>query len=255
MNRRRILIGALILISVCIVVIIFASLFGEETPTAPEPTAAVSEGEAEPTTAPTKPPELEETSPPTEPPPPTNTPEPTEIPVTDTPEPTFTPEIEGLVKEGVHIVGTDIDPGIYVGMAGQGIMESCYWARLSDLTGSDNILANDNAVGLYYLEVLPEDRALDTNCDLLPIDQVPARDEFLTELPPGIYLIGRDIEAGTFKGEAGDDILDSCYWARLSNVSGENNILANDNATGQFYIEVLPTDFALQIRCEIEKVE
>jgi hypothetical protein len=198
---------------------------------------------------------LEETSPPTEPPPPTNTPEPTEIPVTDTPEPTFTPEIEGLVKEGVHIVGTDIDPGIYVGMAGQGIMESCYWARLSDLTGSDNILANANAVGLYYLEVLATDRALETGCDLIPIDQVPPRDEFLTKLMPGIYLIGRDIETGTFRGEAGEDILDSCYWARLSNVNGDNNILANDNATGQYYIEVLPTDFALEISCEVTKVE
>lgn len=181
--------------------------------------------------------------------------EPTEVPATDTPAPTPTPEIEGLVKKGTHLVGTDIEPGIYVGLAGEGLMDSCYWARLSNLTGSDDILANDNAEGLFYVEVLPDDKALETKCELLPIEQVPARDEFLTVLSPGTYLVGRDIEAGTYRGVAGDDLLESCYWARLSNVSGDDDILANDNATGQYFVEVLPSDFALQVGCEVEKVE
>ncbi|MDH5506667.1 MAG: hypothetical protein OEZ02_05565 [Anaerolineae bacterium] len=171
------------------------------------------------------------------------------------PTPIPTQEIEGLIKEGTHLVGTNIEPGIYVGLAGEGLLGSCYWARLSNLTGSGDILANDNATGLYYLEVLPTDKALETACDLLPLDKVPPRGEFLTVLPPGTYLIGRDIEAGLYQGIAGDDILESCYWARLSNVSGSNNILANDNATGQYYIEVLPTDFALQVSCSVEKIE
>jgi hypothetical protein len=182
----------------------------------------------------------------------TNTPQPVN---TNTPQPTPTQEVEGLVKEGTHLIGTDIEPGIYVGQAGEDPLNSCYWARLSNLTGSDDILANDNAQGLYYVEVLPDDKALETGCELLPIEQVPARDEFLTVLPPGTYLLGRDIEAGTYRGEAGDEILESCYWARLSNVSGEGNVIANDNATGQYFIEVLPTDFALEVDCEVEKVE
>ena len=181
--------------------------------------------------------------------------EPTEVPVTDTPAPTATEEIEGLVKVGTHLVGTDIEPGIYVGLSGEGILDSCYWARLSNLTGSDDILANDNAQGLFYLEVLVDDRALETGCELLPIEQVPVRDEFLTMLPPGTYLVGRDIEAGTYRGLPGDDILNSCYWARISNVSGDNDILANDNATGQYFIELLPSDFALIVDCELEKIE
>lgn len=175
-----------------------------------------------------------------------------EISATDTPAPTPTQEIEGLVKVGTHLVGTDIEPGIYVGLAGEGMLDSCYWARLSNLTGSDDILANDNAKGLFYVEILSDDRAFETRCKLLPISQVPARDEFITVLPPGIYIVGRDIQPGTYRGEAGDNILDSCYWARLSNVSGEDNILANDNAMGQFFIEVLPADFALQVGCEVE---
>jgi hypothetical protein len=169
--------------------------------------------------------------------------------------PTLTPEIEGLVKEGTHLVGTDIQPGIYVGLAGDDLLASCYWARLSNLTGEDDILANDNAVGLYYVEILPGDKAFNTACEMLPIDKVLAPDDFLTVLSAGTYLIGRDIEAGLYRGVAGDDILESCYWARLSNVNGEDDILANDNATGQFFIEVLPTDFALNVGCEVEKTE
>ena len=182
-------------------------------------------------------------------------PEATQVQATNTPAPTATSEIEGLVKEGTHLVGTDILPGIYVGLAGDDILDSCYWARLSNLTGSNDILANDNAQGLYYVEVLPDDKALETACELLPIDRVPARQGLLTSLTPGTYLIDRDIEAGTYRGEAGTDILESCYWARLSNVSGEDDILANDNATGQFFIEVLPSDFALHVSCQVERVQ
>ena len=178
-----------------------------------------------------------------------------DIPATGMPVPTPKQENGSLVEEGTYLVGADVEPDIYVGQAGEGLFESCYWARLSNLTGSDDILANGNAEGLYYVEVLSDDRALETACELLPIELVPARDEFLTVLPPGTYLMGRDIEAGTYRGKAGDDILASCYWARLSNVSGSDDILANDNATGQYFIEVLSSDFALNTDCEIEKVE
>lgn len=180
---------------------------------------------------------------------------PTKVPATDTPAPMPTQEIAGLVKDGTHLVGTDIGPGIYVGLAGERLMDSCYWARLSNLTGSDDILANDNAEGLYYLEVLPSDKALKTGCELLPIEQVPARNERLTVLSPGTYLMDRDIETGTYRGEAGNDLLASCYWARLSNVRGNDDILANDNAQGQYFVEVLPTDFALKVGCEVERIE
>jgi len=180
---------------------------------------------------------------------------PTQPTATDTPEPTQSPEVEGLVREGTHLIGTDIQPGIYVGLAGDDLLESCYWARLSNLTGTDDILANDNALGLYYVEVLPSDKALETGCELIPIDKVPPAQELMTVLPAGMYLVGRDIGPATYRGEAGTDLLDSCYWARLSNVSGEDDILANDNATGQYFIEVLPTDFALQVACEVQKVQ
>ena len=172
---------------------------------------------------------------------------PTEVP------PTPTPEIEGLVSEGTHIVGTDIEPGVYVGMAGTEFGDTCYWERLSGLTGNlDDILANGNAKGRYYVEVLPTDMALQTGCELLPIDQVPAPAEFETALGPGMYIVGRDIQEGLYRGEAGTDFSDSCYWARLSGLAGGlNTILANGNETGQFFIQVLATDVALDVGCDV----
>ena len=150
------------------------------------------------------------------------------------------------------MVKKDIQPGIYWGQTGAGILDSCYWARVNDLTGGiGSLIANDNAIGQYYVEIKDTDFAFETACELTLLEYAPLI-EFGNELPPGTYLIGRDIKPGMYQGQAGDDILDSCYWARLSGVSEEmNTLIANDNATGSFYIQVLESDFALKTNCPL----
>jgi len=177
----------------------------------------------------------------------------TKVP-TKTPEATATP-ILGLIKIGTHLVGTDIQPGIYWGMAGEGVFDSCYWERKSDLTGEfDSILANDNAVGNYYIEVKETDFALETHCELIQLEYAPSLD-IGDALPPGTYLIGRDIQPGTYQGQAGEDFSEMCYWERMRSVSGDmDSIIANDNAQGSFYVQVLESDFALFTRCPLERV-
>ena len=180
-------------------------------------------------------------------------PQPTSTSIPPTPTP-----ILGLVEVGTHLVGEDIDPGIYTGMAGEGLLASCYWERLSGLSGTlDDIIANDNANGLYYIEVKDTDVALGTDCGLTQLEhaQLPA-DSNPAQIGPGTYLIGRDIQPGRYRGQAGTGFLDSCYWARLGDVSGElNGLLANDNATGQYFVEVAGTDFALTTGCALEFVQ
>ena len=53
------------------------------------------------------------------------------------------------VTAGVWEVGTEIEPGTYTTTAsGDGIVDSCYWARLSGFTGEfDELIANDNISG------------------------------------------------------------------------------------------------------------
>lgn len=182
---------------------------------------------------------------------PTNTPEPTETTIpSNTPDP-------NLINSGTHMVGVDIQPGIYKGFAGEGLFSSCYWERLKDLTGGlDSILANDNSVGQYYIEVRSSDYALKTACDLTRLVTIPVHTgDYPQTITTGMYLVGSDIQPGTYRGQAGSEFSESCYWERMQSVAGGlDAILANDNATGQFYVQVLPSDFALKTACQLEWV-
>lgn len=175
-------------------------------------------------------------------------------PAEETPVPSAAPSARP-VGIGTHIVGDAIQPGIYSGLAGEGLLGSCYWERLMDLTGEmPSILANDNAVGPFYVEVRSTHFALKTACQLTPLAQ--ALVVSVVDMPgSGTYLVGRNIQPGTYKGEAGSDILNACYWERLRDVAGDaGSIIANDNAMGSFFVQVLSTDFALKTNCSLVRV-
>ena len=168
------------------------------------------------------------------------------------------PSTEGFPTQllpGTYLVGRDIEPGIYAGLAGTEVLDSCYWARLTGVSGeSSEIIANDNAKGRFYVEVSPTDIALSTRCELTDLDEVHSTEGFPTQLLPGTYIVGRDIQPGTYSGEAGTGVLDSCYWARLTGVSGESSeIIANDNAQGRYFVQVSPTDIAVKFSCAVTK--
>lgn len=252
-RRKRttvlVIIGSLIFL--CVVCGIFGALSGakpeERAMATAQPPAHIAQSSQS-----TAAPRLTDTPFPTNTSGPTNTLSPTDTPIPPTPRPD-----PNLIRPGTYLVGTDIQPGIYMGQAGYNMFASCYWARLKNLSGSlDAILANDNSIGQFYVEVKEDDYAFETRCELTFLPSLP---EPLAEFPqkvlPGTYLIGIDIQHGTYKGQGGAEITDSCYWARLRDVSGElGSIIANDNAIGQFYIEVQPGDFALLTKCELERV-
>lgn len=176
----------------------------------------------------------------------------------NTPKPTVTPA-SSIVKTGTHKVGVDIQAGLYVGKAGTDVFDSCYWARLSDLSGSMNsIIANDNAVGQFYVEVSSNDAGLETGCALTMVEEDSTVPSPISDgiVPIGTYRIPDDLSPGLYRGEAGMDFLNSCYWARLSDLSGDaNSIIANDNSVGQFYVEVDATDAALKTDCDLTIAE
>ena len=185
----------------------------------------------------------------------TNTPEPTQtLAPTDTPLPPTATENMVTIKPGTYLVGTEIQTGIYRGEAGDSYEEACYWARLKDVSGSlEAIIANNNPLGQYYLEIQGSDYAFETLCEIVPLSSLPEPSEQPLKIKPGMYIVGRDIKPGTYKGEAGSDSSGLCYWERLQDLSGEfSAILANDNATGPFSVEVLESDFAFTTLCELE---
>ena len=170
-----------------------------------------------------------------------------------TAEPTATPEPKLSLDPGTHKVGTDIEAGVYAGTAGADIGEWCTWRRLSGVTGdSDEIIAIENEMGQFYVEVLPTDNYFKVGCEITHIDDWPTPDEYPTKLIRGIHLVGRDITAGTYSGTAGSDIGEWCTWRRLSGVTGDSDeIIAIENEMADFYVTIEPTDYAFKTGCEL----
>ena len=182
-----------------------------------------------------------------------STPEPTRTP---TPEPTPT-EIPVGFGPGTYEVSKDISPGTYVGRAGTGALDSCSWTRLSGASGEfSDVIAVDNARGQFYVEILDTDKYFRTGCVVTPLEAWPTPDEPLSEIEVGMYIVGQDISPGTYVGRAGTGALDSCSWTRLSGASGEfSDVIAVDNARGQFYVEILDTDKYFRTGCVVTPLE
>ncbi|SDO74175.1 hypothetical protein ACJA3J_12395 [Halobacillus sp. SY10] len=143
------------------------------------------------------------------------------------------------VSTGMHEVGTDIEPGLY---KSEGSVY--YWERLAGFSGEfDDIIANGNPQGQEYVEVKESDTAFSTqgtgSWTLIDDTYAP---ETQTSFGDGTYLVGKDIEPGTYKSESGGG-----YWARLSGFSGElDTIIANDNPGGSSIVEIQESDRGFQ---------
>ena len=160
---------------------------------------------------------------------------------------------------GTYQVNSDIQPGIYAGKAGTDLLDSCDWQRLSGVTGElSDIITIDIQVGQFYIEILPADKyfRIGLNCHITALDEWPEPEGPRSEIGPGMYLVGRDIVPGTYRGEAGTGLLDSCDWQRLSGVSGElSDIIAIEIENGVYFVSVQASDFALSTSCDLELVE
>ena len=185
-------------------------------------------------------------------------------------KPTPTPTVTGMatatpmgrdgVKLGTHLVGVDIAPGIYTGKVPKDEF-ACAWERLSNLSGdSDSVFGRGIGFGpgQYYLEVLITDHAVRLECPVVAFTATEA-----TTLPEnenlklGTLFVGKEIVPGLYKGVVPSDENFGCLWERLTNFRGErDSSLGNDIVeAGQYYVEVLPSDFAVTFSCPVERVE
>ncbi|KYD03490.1 hypothetical protein B4102_3408 [Heyndrickxia sporothermodurans] len=140
-----------------------------------------------------------------------------------------------ISSPGIYEVGKDIEPGIYISY-----FDITYWARLSNFTGEDDILANDNSdpFDQVVVEIKKSDKGFQTNGDGFwkKIDLKTYPVDIQENFDNGVYIVGKDIAPGKYKSDGGG------YWARLSNFSGENNIIANGNSDGPVIVEIKKTD-------------
>lgn len=71
-------------------------------------------------------------------------------------------------------------------------------------------------------------------------------------ISPGTWLVGRHIQPGTYEATGGSG---SFYWARLSNASGDGDVLGNGFADGgRGVVTIKPTDVAFESQCTWTKI-
>lgn len=144
---------------------------------------------------------------------------------------------------GTYVVGEDIEPGLYKSEG-----NIIYWARLSGFGGAvEDILANGNPQGAEVVEIKETDKGFETtgSGSWFKIEEDNQQGELLTEFGDGTYIVGKDIEPGTYRSDGNVQIIG--YWARLSNFTGElDAIIANGNPEGSVVVEITPNDAGFQ---------
>ena len=154
---------------------------------------------------------------------------------------------------GTYEVGDEISPGVYRGKASED--SYCNWSRLAELSGDpESIIAMGQREGQFYVEIQDDDVGFITECDLVPLDFLEPREPLLTAVPPGMYIVGLDIDPGKYEGIPDDDLF--CFWQRMKDFREEENSTIEWDLPGEkFMVEVSPSDYAVEFHCPVQKVE
>ena len=157
------------------------------------------------------------------------------------------------VLPGTYKVGEEIAPGVYRGEAEEDTF--CKWARLNDLNEDpESVTAMGLREGQFYVEVQASDVGFTTECPLVPIGNLKQRDPLSAEIPPGMYIVGLDIGPGAYEGKPDEELF--CFWQRLNNFKEDDESTIEWDIPGNKYtVEVLPSDYAVEFACPVQKVE
>ena len=151
-------------------------------------------------------------------------------------------ETEEIVDDSVSFENgmftiEEIEPGLYKSEG-----SFVYWERLAGFSGElDDIIANGNPMGTSIVEIMSTDAGFNSNGSG---KWVKIEDDYVGEMATsfgdGMYIVGKDIEPGTYKNDGGSGL---GYWARLSGFNGElENIIANGNPEGSVIVEISESD-------------
>lgn len=168
-------------------------------------------------------------------------------------EPSPTNDPNPHFSDGTYQVGKEIQPGTYRTRSNS---SGCYYERMAGFTGElGDILANGNTSAPEVVTILETDKGFkSTRCGVWTQD-LSAITKSKTEFSDGTYIVGTDIEAGTYKSSGGS----SCYYQRMSGFThgGVSEILSNENTNTSAVVTIMATDKGFSsTRCGIwTKVE
>lgn len=165
-------------------------------------------------------------------------------------EPKATPKTT-TYSDGKYLVGKDIKSGLYKVTLKDSIMKMGYVERAKDLNMElDSIIANILLTGDGYIEILSTDVAVKLQgVEIEPITLADLKPEIKKEASDGIYLIGYDLDAGTYKVEVTDTTTKMGYVERSRSVAmGMDDIIANELIQGSGYVKIEKGDFAVRLQ-------
>lgn len=147
--------------------------------------------------------------------------------------------------DGIHIVGTDIQPGTYRAASFSG---SCYWERKSGFGGTiDEIIANSFTTIPQVVTIAPSDAGFESDgCGTWTSDLSPITFGPFANFGDGIYIVGTDadIAAGTWRS---NDFSGSCYWERKNGFGGTlDEIEANSFSTIRQIVTIKSGDMGFE---------
>jgi hypothetical protein len=144
-------------------------------------------------------------------------------------------------SDGTYQVGTDIQPGTYRTREGS---PGCYYARLRGFSNEINdILANANTYAPAVVTIKPTDAGFQSQgCGTWTKD-LSAITGSKTSFGAGTYIVGTDIEPGTYRSSGSS----GCYYERLRAFTADmNSIIANGNTNEPTIVTIAPTDAGFQ---------
>ena len=103
---------------------------------------------------------------------------------------------------GTHLVGQDVQPGVYRAKVADSFFPLCTWSRLSGLNGSFGSIIATKIVneGFTYTRVKETDLAFESSgCTDFTLHQPGTSPS--QQFGPGTFLVGSDIHAGLYKSE------------------------------------------------------
>ena len=153
--------------------------------------------------------------------------------------------------DGTYMVGTDIPSGLYQVTITDTISNMGYVERSKDVNMEvDSIIANIILTGNGYVEVKDTDKAIKIQgAELKPIKLEELVKNIKTEVSDGIYLVGYDLEPGTYKVEVTDTTANMGYVERSKSLAmGVDDIIANEVIQGPSYVKIEKGDFAIRLQ-------
>jgi putative ABC transport system ATP-binding protein len=148
-----------------------------------------------------------------------------------------------MPKDGVYVVGVDIQPGIYH-TAGASPCCQCYYALLSS-TNTKDVIDNNSVTGQATITVGARVKAVQVS-SCKPWQKASAAGQPGTVMPnDGVYVVGVDIQPGIYH-TAGAGPGGQCYYALLSSTNTKD-VIDNNSVTGQATITVGARVKAVQV--------